>query len=40
MRSLGMEPRPPWPKGFDVPQGDWFLLEPVCARGKIYRDVP
>lgn len=38
MRSLGMEPRPPYPKGFEVPQGDWSLLEPVRARGKIYRD--
>jgi hypothetical protein len=40
MRSLGMEPRPPYPKGFDVQQGDWSLLEPVRARGKIYREVP
>ncbi len=39
MRSLGMELRPPYPKGFDVPQGDWSLLEPVRARGTIYRDV-
>lgn len=38
MRSLGMEPRPPFPKGFDVPQGDWSILEPVRARGRIYRD--
>jgi hypothetical protein len=40
MRSLGMEPRPPFPKGFVVAQGDWSLLEPVRARGKIYRDAP
>jgi hypothetical protein len=40
MRSLGMEPRPPFPKGFEVPQGDWSLLEPVRARGKIFRDAP
>lgn len=40
VRSLGMEPRPPFPKGFDVPQGDWSILEPVRARGKIYREVP
>jgi hypothetical protein len=38
MRSLGMDVRPPYPKGFEVPQGDWSLLEPVRARGKIYRD--
>jgi len=39
MRSLGMELRPPFPKGFDVEQGDWSLLDPVRARGKIYREV-
>ena len=40
MRSLGMEPRPPFPKGFEVEQGDWSLLDPVRARVKIYRDAP
>jgi hypothetical protein len=40
MRSLGMEPRPPFPGGFEVEQGDWSLLEPVRARGPIYREVP
>ena len=39
MRSLGMEPRPPFPDGFDVPQGDWSLLDPVRQRGKIYKEV-
>ncbi|MCB8822528.1 hypothetical protein [Microvirga rosea] len=39
MTSLGMEARPPFPLGFEVPQGDWSLLEPVRLRGKIYRDV-
>jgi hypothetical protein len=39
MRSLGMEPRPPFPKGFEVESGDWSLLDPVRARPKIYRDV-
>lgn len=38
MRSLDMDVRPPYPKGFEVPQGDWSLLEPVRARGKLYRD--
>jgi hypothetical protein len=38
MISLGMEPRPPYPKGFEVEQGDWSLLEPVRARPKLYRD--
>lgn len=40
MKSLGMEPRAPFPKGFEVPQGDWSLLDPVRARGRIYRDAP
>lgn len=37
MRSLDMEPRAPFPQGFEVEQGDWSLLEPVKQRGKIYR---
>ena len=38
MRSLGMEVRPPFPKGFEVEQGDWSLLDSVRARPKLYRD--
>jgi hypothetical protein len=38
MRSLGMEQRPPFPKGFEVEEGDWSLLDPVRARPKLYRD--
>jgi hypothetical protein len=38
MRSLGMEPRPPYPKGYEVEQGDWSLLDPVRARGRIWRE--
>jgi hypothetical protein len=40
MRSLGMEPRPPFPKGHEVEQGDWSLLDPVRKRPKFYREVP
>jgi hypothetical protein len=40
MRSLGMEVRPPFPKGFEVEQGDWSLLDPVRARPPFYRRVP
>ena len=40
MRSLNMELRPPFPKGFELEQGDWSLLDPVRARGKAYREVP
>lgn len=39
MQSLGMEPRSPYPDGFDIPQGDWSLLEPVRQRGRIYKEV-
>lgn len=37
MRSLGQEPRPPFPKGHVVEQGDWSLLDPVRARPRMYR---
>jgi hypothetical protein len=39
MRSLGQEPRPPFPKGHIVEQGDWSLLDPVRARPRMYRVV-
>ena len=39
MQSLGMAPRSPYPDGFDIPQGDWSLLEPVRQRGRIYKEV-
>ena len=37
MRAIGMEPRPPFPKGFQVEPGDLSLLDAVRARGAIYR---
>jgi hypothetical protein len=37
MRSLGLEPRAPFPKGHVVEQGDWSLLDPVRARPPMYR---
>jgi hypothetical protein len=39
MRSLGFEPRPPFPRGHAVEQGDWSLLDPVRARPPMYRRV-
>lgn len=39
LESLGMEARPPYPIGHEVEDGDWTLLDPVKARGKIYREV-
>ena len=36
--ALGMEARPPFPKGYEVVSGDLSLLDPVRKRGKVYRD--
>ena len=33
LQSLGIELRPPFPKGHVLPDGDWSLLDPVRARG-------
>ncbi len=40
VRSLGLEPRPPFPLGHKLEQGDWSLLDPVRARPKMWRDAP
>ncbi len=32
LRSLGLELRAPFPKGYTLEQGDWSLLDPVRAR--------
>ncbi len=32
LRSLGLEPRAPFPKGYPQEEGDWSLLDPVKAR--------
>jgi hypothetical protein len=37
MQSLGLEPRPPFPKGHVLEQGDWSLLDPVRARKPFWR---
>lgn len=37
LRAFGQDPRPPFPKGYQVPEGDFSLLEPVRARGPIWR---
>ena len=39
MVSLGLEARPPFPKGHIVEQGDWSLLDPVRARKPFWRPV-
>jgi hypothetical protein len=38
LERLGLEARPPFPKGFQVISGDLSLLGPVRARGRIWRD--
>lgn len=40
LRSLGIEMRPPFPKGHVLPDGDWSLLDPVRARGGTLRRAP
>jgi hypothetical protein len=37
VRSLGLEPRPPYPKGYFLEDGDWSLLDPVRARPPLWR---
>jgi hypothetical protein len=39
MTSLGMEPRAPFPDGFDLEDGDWSLLDPVRKRAAMYRQI-
>jgi hypothetical protein len=37
VRALGLEPRPPYPKGHVLEDGDWSLLDPVRARPPMWR---
>jgi hypothetical protein len=37
LRSLGLELRAPFPKGYVLEQGDWSLLDPVKARPATLR---
>lgn len=38
VRSLGRVPGAPFPRGHDLPQGDWSLLDAVKARTPLWRD--
>lgn len=38
LEAIGMEPRPPHPKGYAMPDNDLSLLAPVKTRGKRYRE--
>jgi hypothetical protein len=37
LHSLGLELRPPFPRGYSLEQGDWSLLDPVRARPPMWR---
>ena len=37
VRSLGLEPRAPYPQGHVLEDGDWSLLDPVRARPPFWR---
>ena len=39
VRSLGLEPRAPYPQGHVLPDGDWSLLDPVRARPPSWRRI-
>lgn len=38
LAALGIEPRAPYPLGYEVKSGDLSLLDPVRRRGRIWRD--
>jgi hypothetical protein len=38
LRSLGIEPLVPFPKGRPLEQGDWSLLEAIRGRPQMWRD--
>jgi len=38
LEGLGLEPRPPFPRGHVVEPGDLGLLDPVRRRPKMYRE--
>lgn len=38
LEGLGIEPRPPFPLGYELAPFDESLLEPVRRRAKMYRD--
>jgi len=39
MRAIDMEARPPHPRGYEVDESDWSLLQPVRERAPLYRDI-
>ena len=39
VRTLGLEPRPPYPKGHVLEPGDWSLLDAVRGRPRMWHDI-
>jgi hypothetical protein len=39
LEALGIEGRPPHPKGYTIEPTDWSLLDPVRRRSRRYREV-
>lgn len=39
MPLIGLPPRPHWPQGHEVEEGDWSLIDVVRLRPKFYREV-
>ena len=39
VRALGHEPRAPFPRGHVLEQGEWWLLDAVRGRPRMWRDV-
>ena len=37
LEALGLEARPPFPEGHEIEPNDHSLLDPVRARGPVYR---
>jgi hypothetical protein len=40
LKSLDLEPRAPFPRGHQLEQGDWSLLDAVKVRAPMWRRVP
>ena len=38
VEALGLEARPPFPRGYAVPPTDFSILDPVRRRDKLYRE--
>ena len=37
--ALGLEARAPFPRGYELPQGDFSLVEAVRGRARMWRDL-